>query len=429
MRYELATTSWDDKEVKAIYAVADSGMTTMGDGVARFENEFARYNGAQYGVAVNSGSSANLLMVAALFYRRENALKRGDEVIVPAVSWPTTYYPLHQYGLKLKFVDIDAHTLNYDIEALKKAIGSTTKAIMAVNLLGNPNDFDAINNIIEGKNIILLEDNCESLGADFHGKKTGTFGLMGTYSTFFSHHISTMEGGLILTDDEELYHILLCLRSHGWTRHLPKTNLVCGTKSDDAFTESFRFLLPGYNVRPVEMVGTIGLEQLKKLPDFVRLRRKNGAYFQSLFQDDPTFRIQSEIGASSWFGFALTIRPEAKISREEVIAHLTRHAIECRPIVAGDFTKNEVIQYFDYSLSGEMKNARYLDSHGFFVGNHQFPVKEKIDYLKETLAHLPSMDAPEKRRELAQPFVPKNGEKVNREYHHLSRRTMGDSTR
>ena len=170
---------------------------------------------------VNSGSSANLLMIAALFYKKENPLVPGDEIIVPAVSWSTTYFPLHQYGLVMKFVDIDLETLNYDTNKLAEAISEKTKAIMLVNLLGNPNNFEEINSIIGDKEIILVEDNCESMGAEYKGQKTGTFGVVGSFSSFFSHHISTMEGGLVVTNDDELYQIMLCMRAHGWTRNLP----------------------------------------------------------------------------------------------------------------------------------------------------------------------------------------------------------------
>jgi CDP-6-deoxy-D-xylo-4-hexulose-3-dehydrase len=160
-------------------------------------------------------------MVAALFYSKNSKLKlnRGDEVIVPAVSWSTTYFPLYQFGLKIKFVDIDLQTLNYDLDQLEQAITENTRMVMAVNLLGNPNDFNRINQIIGERNIILIEDNCESMGATYKGKHSGTFGVMGSFSTFFSHHMSTMEGGLIVTDDQELHHILLSLRAHGWTRN------------------------------------------------------------------------------------------------------------------------------------------------------------------------------------------------------------------
>ncbi len=227
-KFPLATSSWGDEEYAAMQAVIASGHFTMGEKVAAFERDFARFTGSKHCVMVNSGSSANLLMIAALCYTKNDKLllKRGDEVIVPAVSWPTTYYPLHQYGLKLKFVDIDPETLNYDLQALASAIGPRTRAIMVVNLLGNPNDFDAIRNMIAGRDIVLMEDNCESMGATFGGKQTGTFGVVGSFSSFFSHHISTMEGGMVVTDDEELYHLMLSLRAHGWTRNLPKHNHV-----------------------------------------------------------------------------------------------------------------------------------------------------------------------------------------------------------
>lgn len=383
MKYELASSSWDKKEIEAINKVISTNMYTMGNFVRNFEEEFANYTQNKYCVMVNSGSSANLLAVASLFYKKENPIKKGDEVIVPAVSWATTYYPLYQYGLKLKFVDIDKYTLNFDIEELKKAVTNKTKMIFAVNLLGNPNDYDAILNIIGSREIYLLEDNCESLGGLYKNKPLGSIGLMGTYSTFFSHHMSTMEGGLIGTDDEELYHILLSLRSHGWTRHLPFKNRIC-VKSDNNFEESFRFLLPGYNVRPVEMMGAIGSEQLKKLPEFIAKRRENAEYFKLLFGNNSRFIIQKEIEKSSWFGFSFIIN-DKNIKRENIIKKLQEADIETRPIVAGNFARKEVVKWFDYEIQGSLKNADFVDQNGFFVGNHQFDIKDKLNYLYNVL--------------------------------------------
>lgn len=388
MSYPLATPSWDQKEIDAIQRVISSGMYSMGKEVFTFEEHFAKYTGSKYCVMVNSGSSANLVMVGAMFYKKNNPWKIGDEVIVPAVSWPTTYYPLYQYGLKIKFVDIDLETLNFDLNALEKAITPQTRGILAVNLLGNPNDFERIQAMIKGKDITLLEDNCESLGATFKGKQAGTFGAMGTYSSFFSHHIATMEGGMVVTDDQELHHILLCLRAHGWTRNLPKENLVCGTKSDDFFEESFRFVLPGYNVRPIEMEGAIGQEQLKKLPNFIKERRDNAIHFQEIFKNHPKFMIQKEIGESSWFGFSMVFRPEAKIDRRAVVKQLDKHSIESRPIVAGNFAKNEVVKFFNHEIYGELKNAQWIDKHGLFVGNNQVDIRAQIDMLEKALREL-----------------------------------------
>ncbi len=384
MRYPLATSTWDEKEIEAIESVIKRDMYTMGESVAEFEKNFAEFIDRKYCVMVSSGSAANLIATAALFYTKKPKLQKGDEVIVPAVSWSTTYFPLQQYGLKLKFVDIDLDTLNYDLDALEAAITPKTKMIMAVNLLGNPNDFDAIEKMIQDKDIFLLEDNCESMGAIYKGRQTGTFGLMGTFSTFFSHHMATMEGGFVSTDDEELYHILLSMRAHGWTRNLPKNNMVAD-KSDDWFEESFRFVLPGYNVRPVEMSGAIGIEQLKKLPGFLEQRRKNAEVFKALFKNHSEFKIQKEIGNSSWFGFSLIIKPSSVLKRKDIVAKLKESEIDCRPIVTGNFTRNEVMQYFDYEIAGELKNADYLHENGFFVGNSQEDLSEQIHFLYETL--------------------------------------------
>jgi CDP-6-deoxy-D-xylo-4-hexulose-3-dehydrase len=388
INYSLASSTWNDKEHSAIQRVIESDMYTMGKEVAQYEQDFSEFFGSKYSVMVSSGSAANLLMIAALFFTKNPALKlkRGDEIIVPAVSWSTTYFPLQQYGLKVKFVDIDRKTLNMDLNKLEGAITDKTKAILTVNLLGNPNDFNRINEIVAGRDILLLEDNCESMGATLDGKQAGTFGVMGTYSSFFSHHIATMEGGCIVTDDEELYHILLCIRAHGWTRNLPKFNKVSGEKSDDPFEESFKFMLPGYNVRPLEMSGALGIEQLKKLPEFIKSRQKNASLFKTLFENHPFIDIQEETGVSSWFGFSLVLNENSPYSRSEFVKVLTEIGVECRPIVTGNFLKNkEVLEYFDYEISGSLEASEYIDKHGLFIGNHQSDISLEIKNLSNYL--------------------------------------------
>jgi len=384
MQYKLATSTWDNKEIEAIQKVIDSDIYSMSKCVELYEYEFASYFGSKYAVMTSSGSTANLIMTAALFFRKQNKLKRGDEIIVPAVSWSTTYFPLQQYGLKVKFVDIDIETLNYDLAVLEEAVSDSTKAIMVVNLLGNPNDFNEITRIIENRDIIILEDNCESMGATYHGKQCGTFGLMGSFSSFFSHHIATMEGGMVVTDDEECYHLLLALRAHGWTRNLPTKNKVA-EKSDNWFEESFRFVVPGYNVRPLEMSGAIGSEQLKKLLSFINQRRKNAELFIELFESDNRFLIQKQIGESSWFGFSFIIRESSGLNRSDILQKLEEANIEYRPIVTGNFTKSESLRYFDYEVHANVKNAKYLDSNGFFVGNSHEDLSEELLYLQKCL--------------------------------------------
>jgi len=385
--YPLAASTWDQDELSAIQRVVDGGMFTMGKHVQEFEQRFAEFTGSRYAVMVNSGSSANLLAVAALFYRQKRPLVAGMTAIVPAVSWPTTYYPLTQYGLRLRFVDVDKETLNFHLGSLERAIDESVSLIFAVNLLGNPNNFSAIQKLIGGRDIVLLEDNCEAMGATLNGKQAGTFGAIGTYSSFFSHHISTMEGGICVTDDEELYHILLCLRAHGWTRNLPWPNTL--TEKDDRgdFHELWRFILPGYNVRPLELSGAIGIEQLKKLPSLIDSRRINAKHFQDLFGNVPGIRLQREIGDSSWFGFSLVVEPEVGKTRDQVVATLRADGVECRPIVAGNFYRNPVLKFLPHDVPQEpLANADELHDCGFFIGNHHWDVRVQLSAVKASLA-------------------------------------------
>lgn len=379
MKYELANSTWDHSEYDAMQEVIRSGKFTMGSKVEKFEKDFAKKMKTRFAIMVNSGSSANLIAISSLFFKKKNPLKTGDIVIVPAVSWSTTYHPLQQYGLKCRFVDIDKETLNYDLESLKSALCDKTRLIVTVNLLGNPNKFDYINDLISTKNIYLFEDNCESLGAKFNGKQAGTFGIAGSYSTFFSHHISTMEGGLVTTDDEELFHIMLSIRSHGWTRHLPKKNHVTGIKSDDDFNESFKFVLPGYNLRPGELHGALGIQQLKKLDEIIDARRKNAKFFIKLFSQLKMIQIQKEIGESSWFGFSIILRDNCSFQRSVLIELFSKNEIECRPIVSGNFLKNDVLKYYNYEIHGELTNAEHLEKNGLFIGNHHYDISNEIE--------------------------------------------------
>ena len=356
----------------------------MGKHVQKYEEEFAVFFGTKYAVMSNSGSSANLLAVAAQRYRKGSKFKEGQEVIVPAVSWGTTYYPIHQLGYTLRFVDVNPETLNATPEAIKEAINPNTAGIFAVNLLGNPSDLRALRAIADEHGIFLLEDNCESMGATINGKQAGTFGDIGTYSSFFSHHISTMEGGMCVTDDEELAQLMISLRAHGWLRGLPLENHVWN-KTGNEFEDSFRFVLPGYNLRPLEMSGAIGTEQLLKLPSIIENRRRNAELFTSLVSGIPGITIQKEHDKSSWFGFALVLTGENKGRRKELVDALTEAGIECRPIVAGNFTKNPVMQHINHAPLGEFPGAEEIDTNGLFVGNHHFDLSEPIQALAKLL--------------------------------------------
>jgi CDP-6-deoxy-D-xylo-4-hexulose-3-dehydrase len=356
----------------------------MGERVREFEMQFAAHVGAKYAVMVNSGSSANLVLVNALKYHSKFNLAPEDEIIVPAVSWSTTYYPVTQSGFVLKFVDIDRRTLNIDVSQIEAAITPKTKAIFAVNLLGNPVDWETLNQIAVRHNLILLEDNCESLGGIFQGKSLGTFGLGGTFSTFFSHHMSTMEGGLVCTDDEELMQIMKSLRAHGWTRDLPSQNHVFD-KTGAAWDDHFRFVLPGFNLRPLEIEAAIGLEQLKKLNSFVSARRANAKLFSNLMSEFADIEIQTEIGESSWFGFSMVLTGKLSGKRQALVELLTESGIESRPIVAGNFTRNPVISHLPHSIHGDLSAADEMHENGLFVGNHHYDLSEEFGLLKQAL--------------------------------------------
>ena len=381
--YKLASSSWDQAEFDAMQKVIKSGNFTMGQEVREFERQFATFFGSKFAVMSNSGSSANLLAMAAIRYSKKFGRDDRDEVIVPAVSWSTTYYPITQLGYKLRFVDVDLNSLNAAANAIKAAINNRTAGIFAVNLLGNPSDLEAISKLANEAGIFLLEDNCESMGAKIGTKFSGTFGQIGTFSSFFSHHISTMEGGLSVTDDEELAQLMISLRAHGWTRELPEMNHV-HDKTGEKFDDLFRFVLPGYNLRPLELSGAIGIEQLRKLPAINDQRRTNAEFFRSRI-DLENVLTQQEFGESSWFGFSLILEGELSGRRSELVSHLTSKGIESRPIVAGNFTKNPVMKHLEHAALEPLPNADKIHEDGLFVGNSQEDLTGEILLLESAL--------------------------------------------
>ena len=387
MKYSLSSDTWDKEELQAIQDVIDSGRYTMGPKVAQFEKEFAKHFGVKYAVMVNSGSTANLLMWSLLVNKDQ---LHGD-VIVPAVSWSTTYFPLLQNHFMPNFVDVDLDTLNIDVDKIEDAIGPDTVAIFAVNLLGNSCDYKQIKQIADKHKLLIIEDNCESLGAisnltyadlknsSIKTKHCGTVGRMGSFSFFFSHHMQTMEGGMIACWDKDDYDYLRSLRAHGWCRDLPDDNNLY-QKTGDPFKDSFTFVTPGYSVRPLEMSGAIGSVQLKKCDKFIKERRNNAKYFVEKFSKLQNVKIQKEIGKSSWFGFSVILTDELEGERDVIIERLTKLGVETRPIIAGNFLRQPVIDYFNYtSTLGGLENANYLHDNGFFMGNDVIDLKENID--------------------------------------------------
>ena len=379
-KYPLAFSTWGKEEVEAIQRVIDTDMYTMGKHVKQFEEEFAEHFGSPHAVMVNSGSSANLLMLSLLKWK----YKLTGDIIVPVVGWATTYFPVVQNGFRLKFVDVDPNTWNIDVDKLKDAIDSNTCAIMAVNLLGNSCDYTKIKQLCDEHDLKLIEDNCESMGAMHEGKHTGTIGLAGSFSFFFSHHIQTMEGGMVLCQNEDDAQYMRSLRAHGWVRDLPADSPLYN-KTGNAFDDNFIFATPGYNIRPLEMSGAIGSEQLKKWPLIQQTRMDNAKHFMDLFKDKPWCRIQQTVGNSSWFTFGIVLDGVLKGRRAEIIKALDEAGIQNRPLASRNFLKQPVMRDLDHVVSGDMSAADDIHANGFFVGNGSKSIIEELDLLYGTI--------------------------------------------
>jgi len=381
----LTSNNWTTEETDAIQQVVESGYYTMGEKVDAFEQAFAKYHSVNHAVMVNSGSSANLAAVAALIYSDEYNLKPGDEVIVPSVGWATSYYPLHQYGLTMRFVDIDLQTLNYDLNSLESAITPKTRMILAINILGNPNKLREIRALCDEKSLILFEDNCESFGAKYENRLAGTWGHIGTFSTYFSHHLNTIEGGIVLSESNELDAIIRSIRSHGWDRNidLSVAKREKSTREESSFNNSFDFYYPAYNLRPMELSAAIGLVQLKKVESLIKARRNNAKQFKEIMETIPWLQPQQESGESSWFSFAMIINNSTQITRAELVKTLEAGGITTRPIVSGNFLKQPVMKYMNHTVYNTTPNADIVHNSGFYIGNHVHDISSALRDFQE----------------------------------------------
>ncbi len=381
--YKLASNTWDSLEAEAILEVLNSGNYTMGKRVSEFEDEFSDFLNVKHSIMVNSGSSANLIALASIKY--SNEFTNEPTVIVPAVSWSTTFFPLHQMGFKLRFVDIDLDTLNLNLQAVENAIDESVVAIMAVSLLGNPEGLSELSRLCDNRGLLLIEDNCESFGAKNYSKFAGTYGKVSTHSFFFSHHLQTMEGGMVCTNDDTIAIAARSLRAHGWTR-----DQKSGKHSDaveGGFNKSFEFVLPGYCVRPIEFMGAVGSVQLKKWPTMLDWRIKNANIFKNIITDySNIIKIQQTPNSmSSWFGFSMILHGKASGKRADLEAVFKKYGIEYRPIVAGNFTRQTVIKHLNVDSIGVYKNADQVHLNGIFIGNDSRCLAKELSLLSSSL--------------------------------------------
>ncbi len=387
---KLHEATFGPDEIFAATKVMMSTNVTMGKEVLTFENDFSKKFKIKNGIMNNSGSSANLLAVSALCNLEfENHLKPGDEVIVPALSWSTTVWPLIQHGLVPVIVDIDPMTLNIDIELIKKSISDKTKAIMPVHCYGNPCNLNGLKEICKDHSLYLIEDSCESLGAKYDDQYIGTFGDVGTYSFYFSHHMTTFEGGICITNNDELAEVMRTLRAHGWLRELHNKNTIKEyAKKYPEFDPRFLFSNIGYNLRPTEMSGVVGSIQLKKLDNFVESRRKSAEYLKKTFlKFDDKFDIQHETENAyhSWFGFPITIKSKTNFSVSEIRNFFSDMQIETRPIICGNIAKQPAIKKYKHRVSGDLNNSDNVMNNSFSIACHQSLCDESLSYISEVL--------------------------------------------
>lgn len=368
----LHEPTFSTDEIYAATKTMLSTYVTMGKKVRAFEEQYAKHFGHQYGVMNNSGSSANLLAIAALSNPvTDNRLKAGDEVIVPALSWATTVWPVIQCNLVPVFVDCELDTFNYDLQKLEAAIGPKTRAIMQVPVYGNPANMDQLMAIANKHHLQVVEDACESMGAAYDGKAVGSFGRIGTFSFYYSHHITTLEGGICVTDDFELAETLRVLRAHGWHREADNHQKYSNMYPD--IDPRFIFINVGYNLRPTEVNAAIGEKQLPKLADFINKRRETADFFlKKLAKYGDYFSYQQETpkGKHVWFGFSIIIKNNAPFDVKDITTYMQQRGIETRPIISGNLAKHPALQMYPHRLSGDLQNATTIMQRGFAFGCH-----------------------------------------------------------
>lgn len=391
--FPLVDSSYDNQEILRCIETLLSGQLTMGHRVKELETEFAKSIGCPYAVMVNSGSSANLLAVSAVINpMRKNRLKPGDRVAVPAVCWSTSLWPLVQLGLKPVLVDVDPKTLNMSIPALRKAMQSQPiAAVMMVHILGNSTDMSTLLEIINENGMVLIEDTCESLGSSHLGKALGTIGDFGTYSFYFSHHMTTIEGGMVVCNTLEDYDLLRCLRAHGWSRE--QSNRAELEARNPEIDPRFLFVNVGYNLRPMEIQASFGLEQLKRLDEMNNNRKINAAKMREAFERHPKWRGQIEFPEAPedvdacWFGFPFLVTDSPQFDYTKFTDILMHNRIDTRPIVSGNMALQPAMRMFDIDISqGPFLGAQRVHDHGVFIGVHAKILQdERIEWLADVV--------------------------------------------
>lgn len=375
--YKLLDDAFSSEDLIKGIDVLLSKKITMGEITQKFEIEFSKYMNVKYALMTNSGSSANLLAAFALVNpQKENFLKQGDEFIIQSLCWSTSLWPMIQAGLKPKFIDVNFDSFNINYSDFVESSSKKTKALMLVHVLGNSSQISLVSKYCKDNKIYLIEDTCESLGSKYNNKFLGTFGDFGTYSFYYSHQITSGEGGMLVCNSKEDYEIVHSLRSHGWDRGIGinKKNLP-----------TFNFINSGFNLRPTDIAAAIGLNQFKRLNYFKKIRSKNKEkIIRSLINSKKwnnqfTFFKQVENLEPSWFGFPLIINKTNIKKKNKFLNYLRENGIETRPIISGNFMNHKSIDLYKLNEKKQkFKNAQKIEDAGFFIGLHTQPIEDKM---------------------------------------------------
>jgi CDP-6-deoxy-D-xylo-4-hexulose-3-dehydrase len=400
-KYLLLENGFSKNDLEVGCKILKSGYITMNAETRRFEEAFAKKLNVKYAVMTNSGSSANLLSTfASCNPLRKNRFKRGDEVIVPALCWPTSLWPLYQAGLKIKFIDVDPKTLNVDADDLISKINRKTKVILLVNILGISANNKKIVNYARKKNIIIIEDNCEGLGAKLNNIHLGTYGDFGTYSFFYSHQITSGEGGMITCHNKDDYELLVSLRSHGWSRSNNKNEYKKFANKYPKLDPRYIFINQGFNLRPTDVQAAMGLNQFKRLNKFINIRTNNRKKIIESLKKDPRWKNQYrfiEVPKDikpSFMGLPILLNESMnKKIKIKLLFHLESKGIETRPILTGNFLNQPSIKLFGLiNKKLKFKGAQSIEDLGFLIGLHTKEINQKqLGLIKNSLLFIDSL--------------------------------------
>ena len=385
-------------ELKNMVEASLDGWLTTGRFNDAFEKRLAEYLGVKFLITTNSGSSANLLAFTALTSPKlgDRAIKPGDEVIGVAAGFPTTVNPILQFGAVPVFVDIELTTHNVDVSKIEAAISPKTKAIMLAHSLGNPFNIKAVKEICQRHNLWLVEDNCDALGSRYDGQLTGTFGDIGTLSFYPAHHITMGEGGAVFTNNHELKKIAESFRDWGRDCYCaPGKDNTCGKRFcwklgnlPEGYDHKYTYSHLGYNLKITDMQAACGLAQMDRLDGFVQARKDNFAYLKNRLASCEEFLTLPEATPNSdpsWFGFLMTIRPEADIRRVDLINYLDQNKIGTRLLFAGNLTRQPYMIGRNFRISGELTHTDLVMSNSFWVGVYPGLTEEMLSFISSKI--------------------------------------------